>query len=57
MWDPELDSCTEKDTKRKSGRIPVRSVVYSTVLYQLVNFLVLIIALWLSKLSTSGKTR
>lgn len=34
MWDPEPDSYTEKNTREKSGRILMKSLVYSVALYR-----------------------
>lgn len=42
-------SFAEMDVILTVGEIPVRSMGYSRVLYQCVNFLILIIVLWLWK--------
>ena len=34
MWDPEPYSYTEKNTREKSGRILMKSLVYSVALYR-----------------------
>ena len=59
MWDPELILEQQKDIKRNTGEIQIRSIVQSVVLTECwyINFLVLILVLRLYNMLTSEDSK